>query len=61
MPTAPLRNLITGGAGFLGSNLASSFLKKSDEVFILDNLEREGSQKNLDWLEKQDFKKKLKF
>jgi len=56
-----MKILITGGCGFLGSNLASSFLKKSDEVFILDNLEREGSQKNLDWLEKQDFKKKLKF
>ena len=33
-----MKVLITGGCGFLGSNLASSFLAKNDEVFILDNL-----------------------
>ena len=30
--------LITGGAGFIGSHIADYFLKKGDEVVILDNL-----------------------
>ncbi len=31
------RILITGGAGFIGSNMAESFLKKGFEITILDN------------------------
>ena len=31
-----MRVLITGGAGFLGSHLAEGFLKRGDEVFVLD-------------------------
>ena len=42
--------LITGGCGFLGSNLASEALKKGMEVYILDNLSRKGSEINLNWL-----------
>ena len=46
-----MRNiLITGGAGFIGSNLAESFLAKGDKVTILDNLCRDGSKINLEWL-----------
>ena len=45
-----MRLLITGGCGFLGSNLASEALKKGIEVFILDNLSRKGSKINLSWL-----------
>jgi len=30
--------LITGGAGFIGSNLAKFHLQKNDEVFVIDNL-----------------------
>lgn len=42
--------LITGGAGFIGTNLASSFLKQHKKVIILDNLARPGVEKNLQWL-----------
>tara|TARA_B100001750_G_C15487054_1_gene588928 strand:- start:397 stop:1422 length:1026 start_codon:yes stop_codon:yes gene_type:complete len=45
-----VRLLITGGCGFLGSNLALEALGRDMEVFILDNLSREGSKNNLSWL-----------
>jgi CDP-paratose 2-epimerase len=44
--------LITGGCGFLGSNIASEALRHGDEVLLLDNLYREGSRQNLTWLRK---------
>lgn len=33
-----MRVLITGGAGFIGSNLADAFLDRGDEVRVLDDL-----------------------
>jgi len=45
-----MRVLITGGAGFIGSNIAKRFLDKRADVVILDNLSRAGAHKNLDWL-----------
>ncbi|MCP4609853.1 MAG: NAD-dependent epimerase/dehydratase family protein [Planctomycetes bacterium] len=45
--------LITGGAGFIGTNLAAYYLSKNKNVTILDNLSRSGTQKNVDWLQKQ--------
>ncbi|MGA2700148.1 MAG: GDP-mannose 4,6-dehydratase [Isosphaeraceae bacterium] len=33
-----MRVLITGGAGFIGSHLADAYLKRGDEVFVLDDL-----------------------
>jgi len=33
-----LRVLITGGAGFIGSHLADAYLKRGDEVYIIDDL-----------------------
>ncbi|EYD78258.1 Nucleoside-diphosphate-sugar epimerase [Rubellimicrobium mesophilum DSM 19309] len=42
--------LVTGGSGFIGSNLADSFLQDGHEVFVLDNLSRPGVEQNLDWL-----------
>lgn len=44
------RVLITGGAGFIGSNLAAHYLKKGWQVTVFDNLSRKGSEKNLSWL-----------
>jgi len=48
-----VRYLITGGCGFLGSNLASEVLKRGEELFIIDNLSRKGSENNFNWLESQ--------
>lgn len=48
-----MKLLITGGCGFLGSNLASDALVQGDELVVFDNLYRAGSRENLTWLEKQ--------
>lgn len=46
-----MRNiLITGGAGFIGSNVAEYFLKKGDRVILFDNFSRNGSKQNANWL-----------
>jgi len=42
-----MKYLIKGGSGFLGSNLALEVLLKGEELYILDNLYRESSYKNL--------------
>ncbi|MCB9818877.1 GDP-mannose 4,6-dehydratase [Candidatus Nomurabacteria bacterium] len=46
-----MKFLITGGCGFLGSNLASEVLRRGDELVILDNLSRAGGEQNLAWLQ----------
>ena len=48
-----MKYLITGGAGFLGSNLSSKVLSENEELFIFDNLYKRGSHDNLKWLMKQ--------
>ena len=45
--------LITGGAGFIGTNAVHYFAKKGWNVCLLDNLSRKGSEENLRWLESQ--------
>ncbi len=45
-----MKVLITGGAGFIGSNLADYYLKQGYEVIIFDNLSRGGTQQNLELL-----------
>ncbi|WP_377298085.1 NAD-dependent epimerase/dehydratase family protein [Rhizobium sp. SGZ-381] len=42
--------VITGGSGFIGSNLAESFLADGEDVIVLDNLARAGVDQNLEWL-----------
>ena len=42
--------LITGGAGFIGSNYADHLLASGRRVTIFDNLSRVGAEKNLAWL-----------
>jgi CDP-paratose 2-epimerase len=42
--------LITGGAGFIGSNLAHRLLSEGHRVRLLDNLSRTGVERNLQWL-----------
>ena len=45
-----MKILITGGCGFLGSNLAKDAISKGQELLVFDNLSRVGSAENLEWL-----------
>ncbi len=44
------RILITGGAGFIGCNATRFFRARNWSVTVLDNLSRQGTDKNLQWL-----------
>ena len=48
-----MKLLITGGCGFLGSNLAVHAIHQGYELIIFDSLYRQGSLQNLEWLKKQ--------
>jgi CDP-paratose 2-epimerase len=43
--------LITGGAGFIGTNLAHRLLSEGRRVCVFDNLSRAGVERNLEWLQ----------
>jgi len=42
--------LITGGAGFIGTNLADRLLSEGHSVMIYDDLSRKGVDRNVEWL-----------
>ena len=46
-----MRVLITGGAGFIGSNAAARLRTDGHAVTVFDDLSRFGSRANLDWLQ----------
>jgi CDP-paratose 2-epimerase len=48
--------LITGGAGFIGTNATDFYLKKGYKVIVFDNLSRTGAKQNLNWLKKREGK-----
>jgi CDP-paratose 2-epimerase len=56
-----LQVIITGGAGFIGSNLAAAFLRDGRQVSVLDTLQRPGTEKNLDWLQSLPHAARLRF
>ncbi len=45
-----MKLLITGGAGFIGCNLAAHFIRAGHEVTLFDNFSRRGAEANLAWL-----------
>lgn len=56
-----MKILITGGCGFLGSNIAASYLQSGEEVVVIDALFRKGSELNLEWLRSLDTETKLRY
>jgi CDP-paratose 2-epimerase len=42
--------LITGGAGFIGTNLAHRLLERGDHVIVFDNFSRPQVRANVEWL-----------
>src|SRR5690606_18947420 len=48
-----MKYLVTGGCGFLGSNISSELLRLGHELVIFDSLYRYGSYQNLEWVRGQ--------
>ena len=45
--------LVTGGAGFIGSNIADALASRGHPVLIYDSLARAGVERNLAWLKQR--------
>jgi CDP-paratose 2-epimerase len=54
-PALPRRRpvLVTGGAGFIGANLADRFAREGYDVLVYDALARTGVEDNLTWLRRR--------
>ena len=50
-PTRPA--LVTGGAGFIGCNIADALAACGEQVIVYDALSRPGVERNLDWLRRR--------
>ena len=54
LPVTPARPdkpvVITGGAGFIGTNLADRLVREGHRVIVYDNLSRPGVEQNIEWL-----------
>ena len=53
--------LITGGAGFIGSNYVHKLLQRGESVTVFDNLSRAGAPRNIAWLQKEFGKNAFRF
>jgi CDP-paratose 2-epimerase len=45
--------LVTGGAGFIGCNLADRLAGEGHEILVFDSLSRPGVERNLEWLKQR--------
>jgi CDP-paratose 2-epimerase len=45
--------LVTGGAGFIGCNLADRLAREGHQVIVFDALRRDGVERNLAWLKER--------
>lgn len=43
--------LVTGGAGFIGSNYVNRLVSRGERVTVFDNFSRGGAKRNLEWLQ----------
>ena len=53
--------VVTGGAGFIGTNYVARLLKRNEDVTVFDNLSRRGVPVNLEWLQETHGKDSFKF
>ena len=52
-PARARHAVVTGGAGFVGTNLAARLVEEGRKVVLFDNLSRAGVRQNAHWLERK--------